>query len=636
MSNTLIYINGELVDLYPGTIVATTFKAFEIGDLTSRNSTYTNQFRLPKTETNKRIFGFADNIKSGTTFPYTRYTGKIVQNGIEVLAGAAVRLTESNEYFNIEFFSGAFNFFDLLGERTLSDLWQDKAPQLTDWPLANSLLEPVFFNTGALDESDNPLSFDGKLCIKYMDVLKKIIEDNGYSATGNVLSNETLESLYFLAFGFQDKYNDKFPKLRECHAERDTSVPFVATDSNLKIAFTKVIHNGGFYDGNSTFQVSDELYGGTFFLCNAYAVLVIDSIVFAGGATRLRVQLSSGSGTYTIPDITGPGTYLLELSDNVVQDPLGSPVTFISGIDGLEVFVQARTTDSIGNPTGSATVTFAQGTSFRIECLKDIPLPGLYRYVSGVLPDLSQKDFFRDFAIRTGTLFRERGGILECKTISEIIADRANAVDWTSKRDTTRPDKVVYEFRNYAQNNYFRYQSTDDLTSDETGEGNIEIENQNLEDEREVYTSPFSSSHTRPHGNANAGFVIAADIPIVEDGADENDPGLRLLMVRARRASEPILSGSISNYKVGYFLDVDGIEGKDASFQHALSEHYVSLTEFLQKAKVVTRYYNLTVIDIAALDLFKLVYDDGAYFLINTVENFVPGQLTKVELFKVS
>jgi hypothetical protein len=72
------------------------------------------------------------------------------------------------------------------------------------------------------------------------------------------------------------------------------------------------------------------------------------------------------------------------------------------------------------------------------------------------------------------------------------------------------------------------------------------------------------------------------------------------------------------------------------SWQSFLDANYSHLEYALQHAKVITRYYELTVLDIAGLDLMRLVYDDGAYFLINRVVDFRPGLTTKVELFKVS
>jgi hypothetical protein len=80
----------------------------------------------------------------------------------------------------------------------------------------------------------------------------------------------------------------------------------------------------------------------------------------------------------------------------------------------------------------------------------------------------------------------------------------------------------------------------------------------------------------------------------------------------------------------------DPLAAYTTTWKYFLGNYYGLLEASLQKTKTVTRYYMLDEYDIAILDLFKPVFDDGAYYLINKIENFIPGKVTKVELFKVS
>src|SRR5690606_33689373 len=119
-------------------------------------------------------------------------------------------------------------------------------------------------------------------------------------------------------------------------------------------------------------------------------------------------------------------------------------------------------------------------------------------------------------------------------------------------------------------------------------------------------------------------------IPIDDGAGSESDPGPRLLMVRDKRSVEPTLAGGNNNYRVAYFLDVDGLEGKDASYQVAIDEYYKEFSQSLHRMKTVTRYYMLTPLDVAKVDLFQLVYDSGSYYMIEKIENYVAGRPTKV------
>jgi hypothetical protein len=56
----------------------------------------------------------------------------------------------------------------------------------------------------------------------------------------------------------------------------------------------------------------------------------------------------------------------------------------------------------------------------------------------------------------------------------------------------------------------------------------------------------------------------------------------------------------------------------------------------LDFTKVITRYYYLTTIDINAINVMTPVFDDGAYFIVLKIDNFIEGKISKVDMLKVS
>ena len=68
----MIIVNDIVLDMYPNTIVAQTLKANEVGNIKTRNVSYTNSFQIPSTENNDRVFEYANNLNSETTIPYTQ------------------------------------------------------------------------------------------------------------------------------------------------------------------------------------------------------------------------------------------------------------------------------------------------------------------------------------------------------------------------------------------------------------------------------------------------------------------------------------------------------------------------------------------------------------------------------------
>jgi hypothetical protein len=166
-----------------------------------------------------------------------------------------------------------------------------------------------------------------------------------------------------------------------------------------------------------------------------------------------------------------------------------------------------------------------------------------------------------------------------------------------------------------------------------------------------VYQSEFN--HTGGNafqvlGNNFEGAVIpiwslttpATAYPPTEPFATEPIP--RILLTRTKLAGEVAVNYNgiaRSDYRVGYFSNGSPIDQSldyNNSFGNGfLDSYYPSLQTSISRAKTIERSYDLSLLDIAQLNLQRLVYDDGAYFAINKVSNFLPGQKTNVELFKL-
>ena len=292
-----------------------------------------------------------------------------------------------------------------------------------------------------------------------------------------------------------------------------------------------------------------------------------------------------------------------------------------------------------------------------------IEWPGSSFTMDQLMPDLTQDQFIRHFSMGFGAMFRESDGDIQIRQFEELINDRLNAVNWTDKRATNLPDRIVYGFSNYAQRNIFNY--ANDLLS-----GSIDIDNENLEPETTIYQSEFNATTNNDFDLGNGSYLLRGDVipiwdtPSIGTGgttvitdfpptqAFDNDPEPTLALVRSKYTPEPAIlfdGNSRTNYLVGYFNNTDGglpenqttlAWDQTSSLSPfagigLLNLYYPSLQDRISRAKTIERYYYLTLLDIAQLDLFRLVYDDGAYYFINRIVNFVPGKVTKVELFKV-
>jgi hypothetical protein len=73
-------------------------------------------------------------------------------------------------------------------------------------------------------------------------------------------------------------------------------------------------------------------------------------------------------------------------------------------------------------------------------------------------------------------------------------------------------------------------------------------------------------------------------------------------------------------------------------FSEIVYYYYSEMQQLLNQSKMMNVQLRLTEIDIVNMDFSKPIHIEqlGGNFLINTIQNFVPNQLTKVQLIKLS
>ncbi len=276
-----------------------------------------------------------------------------------------------------------------------------------------------------------------------------------------------------------------------------------------------------------------------------------------------------------------------------------------------------------------------------------------------ILPDINQEDFVKDYLIHFGQILTYSGTMLTSLGFEDILSDRVHAIDWTEKRAKMDHERITFGTE-YAQNNYFSH-FDDDFN---IVRANIQVDNDNLEPEDTIYDSIFGvsndilggQSHDEFDSNDNNDLVYGANLGLWDNNANatsyefDNEPKPMVLLIRDKIAAEPAIlynGNSRTDYKVGYWrnnaADQTGLTDDSMRWRSEapdvsgfLNKYYPTFETSLNRAKTIERFYYLTLLDIANLDLTKLIFDDGVYYYINKIINFVPGKITKVELFKVS
>ncbi len=634
-NNTRIIRGDEELKLYPDEVIAQTLQGPNIGDLITRGFNFTNTFKIPA-KPNAEAYENANKINSESDAPYTQEVIKVIQNGIEIESNGREKIvSSSDEDYDIIIRSGAVAFFDAVGDKMLSDLddfvieagdTQQTALRAT----TSGVIYPV------ADYGDSELV--GWPFIYDISILNNIISMAGYTGAGSIFSNTKFIKQTTGAFSSQTGYVSSFIDSRRVSVSVVTPQNIVATGGvQTNVQFTGVSEGGtnpfGYWDGVDQYVINDPrisagqaIFAATIkIIVNVSAASETFSLIIPAPGLGSAISLGSGlsAGTYSfettgvfdmIPtkgsDISlkfifsgsAPGNTATISYGSMIIEPVSSPISYLFGTSGTY-------------------------SGF------------LFDDISGLLPDIKQKDFIKDIMICYGLIATEKNGVITFTSFDEIIADRGSALDWTNKRvpDIVR-DKMTYTPYSYGQRNIFKYTNVDDLVSTNYGMGVFEIDNDNIKDVIDpFYKSIYAAARTSFVSN-----LITASLELI-DGSGVSFPNImnkasnRKLLIRSMYPFEPAVTYMdgvpYSDYKVAYFDDP--AQSDSMKLQQYLDEEYPLFVEALQKAKVAQWYYNLTEVDVSGFDFLKLIFDKDTYFLVNRINNFVPGVKTLVNQFKV-
>ncbi len=146
---TEVFINDYYIELSSNNDVSQTFQLGDIGDISTRQTSYTNKFKAPKTPNNILAFNCLGMIGKehyfdASQFPYGTPSAKIVESGIELVSNGLAIISETNDNYEITIYGSEKSFYEKISDLTLQDCYPDTLFTYTAENVAN-----------AFDRSDN-------------------------------------------------------------------------------------------------------------------------------------------------------------------------------------------------------------------------------------------------------------------------------------------------------------------------------------------------------------------------------------------------------------------------------------------------------------------------------------------------
>lgn len=651
--NRVLIINGKEMDLSGETKIGTTFQANNIGDLQSRQGSYTNTFKLPLTSRNIQNLEYANIIISGTMLPYKKLKATYIQDGVECISEGDAQITQiDNEFIHINIVSGNIDLVDALGDTTVGDLYKDDLQFVWNTDSAvNSRNGSKYYIFPFIDwRSDANTFFDtSSVDVRQMlpaarmpELFKRVEDFTGYKFVGNYIDSDIHKNMILTP--------DAFTRSEESINELKTKATFEPTPWDVTIIGTIPIPEDSGINYVRVYPTQNNF--GTGFAVNNFTVT--ENVV---GSLSLIDNLSISWQKDEIPPAfynaqsrdfrivsriirNSDGAVLAEVTSEVWTGQLNEPNStfFISLETGNMTFqagdfyycahdfvIQAHTNIDSKLFVMSEFSKFEYTPTDIIAIGSKINFRDIFRMkVKDVLKDVLN---LRGIMIQTNSYTKE----VKMNLFQDLVDNIPFAKKWSSKVDD-RSLLMTFKFGNYAQKNWMRFKEHDSVPK-ELGDYYFTIENENFEKEKTVVQIGHSATEQK---NKYLGYNIGKIYAIDQD-AKWQKPTYRILQLETQNTDFNItFNDGDSSQSVSDSIPFIRFIG----FELLIPVYYDALAGILYMTKGIKIPLKLTSIDISEIDHIIPIHLDvpelniNGYFYLNKIEGY-KGDLTPCELIRM-
>lgn len=645
-----IIVDSERLDTYPNEVIGITFQSADVASFVERKLTTTNQFKIPATETNRRVLGSPEVISIQNSKIYSKTNANLVQDGRELINNGLLEIINaSNEYYTIKVTSGVRSFFNAIKGKSLRDLdlsaydhTQDFATILASYSNTDGYIYPVqdlFQNSpNDLIGVNTPFRVDYSFPWMYL----KTLVDEIFTQAG-------------FAYNAPDLIADqRYDKLL---VSPDVSDENSLTSDRIRSNGQVTQRQASTPDPDAP---DDRYYNSlTFDVINQGFLPVLSNDTYSVGATPITIS----TGRFTAPY---DGTYNVRFKLNIFNDPADPDANTVlfsyqfnstgtagtiydSGVSVLPttgviqyteqvVTVEMKRGDELYLQMQHivGTVSIDVGSYIAIDSVTVQRTYGSLWIVEDKVPDIGQTDFLLDIAKLFGLVFEQQPytNVINIRFFSELFDNKSIAPDWSDKIQPNT-EEIGFTTGDYAQLNEFKWKKDSNNTNEDLGNSAFSIDNENLQAVKTIFTLNFAASEERTNQTS------MVNIPVYErqeDGTYQADGSYepRLVMLGSLSQTLEVTDGddtdTITTIPYTYFFEGDNPIG-----WNLFLSNYSGLVTALRDTRAMTCKMVLNGNDVIDKDLLTPVYirKHGAFFFVNKITDWRKDKLVDVELIKV-
>jgi len=626
-----LFINDFECELPPNFSIAQTKQSNDIANITTRNSNFTQNIKLPITAKNTNILAFAGLVGNSSNVPYKRNVCQLIDadTGQHLIYFGWAVLINTDANYNITIYDGSIDFYRVIENINITDCGISDLNHIKNidnivgsWTDTDTPYRYIIADYNGKNEFDLKLNIDYQVpsaSIKY--IWERIFDFIGFEYEGSIFQHEKFTDLWLT-----------FPKPT---GEVEPNEILINSQSSSEVGYTAF-----YYNGNALFE--ETRYNADVFRENFTDSRAI--LVNTNQWTSVTSPVPFSVPVQSFIQILESGVYSLNMS---FLGSLSFTLTIKNALNEIVVLAQTFTDSVIFNASAgdkvfcSATIT-TPPNQVQPFGLNDLEID--FSFIDGyavnfeeIFIDFKVSDFVKEILIHFGvTPYKDKfSNKVEFLTLYELLQGE-QIQDFSNKFISKTNEK--YTFGNYAKRNLFKYQYNDEGFTH--NDGFLQIANENLAEEVTLFQSKIYSPESRKT------FIFADEYNVYkiwekeikdDETVEYKDLEGRFYFQRSVRKTVPIElisevtsaeGGNSFYYRESYFR---------LSFTQILRDWYRPINTIFNNAKMVTAQFWLSPLEFLETDLKKLIYvrQLSSYFLINKINNFIKGKPTQMELIKV-
>lgn len=678
-----LLINGQTVTTQPGEVIALQKASSKVGDLQSRQGSFTNDFAIPATAENVAALGFASLLEIiGQEVTHTKKIDAIlIQDGMEIGRGY-IQIVEAN-YLNrtitISFFGGTSDWVSKLSGISIRDI--NLSAFNHDWTLDN--IRDSWTNTdgyiyplidyGDLDgfgfATDAFYTEDFYPALYRKTILAYAFSEVGYKIGGSFVNEFGYQRAIIpfseKSFLSSPEFSDTFIGSmtgQQLYQQTFSSVP---QDVTQNLNFSTVTQND--YNNFSSFTNQFTAEKAETFRMRLEVSITNFQITNTGGAgadeSTLSIVVSDSTGATVLP-----AQEILSLTGTGTTSTSGSFVFEFDWSAGAGDLLNAQFNFTTTSTTATSVQYIAQYDTYTLHCdgINRNMAPGDLVEMAYVMPDINVLDIVRDMVQQYGLIVSTNDYTQTVNFDRFELMPKKASIDWSSKVNIADVHRLDFTdaVSDYSRVNLWKYaESNEDdgelfeYDSDNTkplGQGQIEIENDFLSDESILHESIFKATAMVSPWDNNAGLWIPQIQRYGYGQATEFEPGARILYVipdallsdlTLSSFSQANISGTFVNniayayfYKKGTGSDYDNlvdmlsygeVNEPNVIGETLISQNYRELNKILNGAKSVEVSIQLREDEFVNIDFSVPIFIDAGFirglFFIDEIEDYRGG-----------